>query len=258
LLKIAHRRSEASPPAHDGRVNGAADRVAASGAPRRIGAVAASRRRSSVAMPARLIGRNCHRPILALICAAAAAMALGQAIGDAPSTDEPLYVTAGLFSLIRYSLWVNPQHPPVAKALAAAPVLLAEPVLPSSVGRRYSRTFLDSLGRDEMREITLLSRLVPVLEVVITALAVYALARRLSGPPGGLLAAALWLFDPFVIGIGHIDGIDLPGTLTALALALAIVRWIEHRTWRRVAAVGRASGAARTSTMPSPRSASTG
>jgi len=198
--------------------------------------------------PAAVAGRHWHRLILAAICAAAAAMAIGQAMGDAPSTDEPLYVTAGLVSLARHSLWVNPQHPPLAKALAAVPVLLAHPKLPSSAGlrsgRRYSRRFLNALGRHEMREITVLSRLVPVFELVLTALAVYALATRLAGRRGGLVAAALWVFDPFVIGLGHVDGIDLPGTLTALALALAIVRWMEKRTRLGVLAIGVACGAA--------------
>jgi dolichyl-phosphate-mannose-protein mannosyltransferase len=189
-----------------------------------------------------------HRVILAVICSAAAAMAVGQAIGDAPSTDEPLYVTAGLVSLVRHSLWVNPQHPPLAKALAAVPVLLADPKLPSSFGlhsgRRYSRKLLNSLGRHEMQEITLLSRLVPMSELVSTALVVYALASRLGGRIGGLLAAALWVFDPFVIGLGHVDGIDLPGTLTALVLALAIARWMETRTRVGIVAIGLACGAA--------------
>ena len=78
----------------------------------------------------------------------------------------------------------------------------------------------------------------------MTGLLVFALARRLVGPSGGVFSAALWLLNPFVIGIGHLDGIDIPFTLTALTVALTLVRWLEVRTPGRLVAVGLACGAA--------------
>lgn len=74
-------------------------------------------------------------------------MATWQAIGDAPTTDEAVYVSDGLAGLVRHDLRLNPQHPPLAKALEAIPVLFAEPYLPHPFGwrmareRRYSRSF---------------------------------------------------------------------------------------------------------------------
>jgi hypothetical protein len=196
-----------------------------------------------------IVARASARAALALLCALAVGMALWQAVGDAPSTDEPLYVTDGLGALERHSLRLNPQHPPLAKALAAVPVLFAHPALPAGFDRRhgrpYSRAFLNGLFRShQLREVTLLARLVPVVELALTVLAVYALARRLAGPAGGLFAAALWALDPFVIGLGHVDGIDLPATLVALALALAVVRWLEQRTPGRLITIGAVCGAA--------------
>ena len=189
--------------------------------------------------------------ILTLLCAAAASMCLWEATQDSPTIDEPVYVTAGLTGLVRHDLRLNPQHPPLAKVLAALPVLAENPGLPGGAvwkaahHRIYARAFLEATRRHaELREITFLSRLVPILELVLTALVVYALARRLAGPAGGLFAAALWLLDPFVIGLGHLDGIDLPFTLAVLLTALATVRWLELRTLRRAALIGLACGAA--------------
>lgn len=186
-----------------------------------------------VALGARaaLLARQRSLAALVLLCAVGAGMALWQAAGDAPSTDEPLYVTDGLVALLRHDLRVNPQHPPLGKTLAAVPVLAAVHSVPEGLGRvgarAYARSLLDVLDRrHEMREVMLLARLVPVLELVIVALAVCALGRRLAGPAGGLLAAALWLLDPFVIGLGHNDGIDLPGTVTASRSAL-----LSHDGW---------------------------
>jgi hypothetical protein len=178
-------------------------------------------------------------------------MAAWQAVGDSPTIDEPVYVSAGVSALARHDLRLNPQHPPLAKALAALPVLAARPPIPSGQvwrhhrQRPYSRAFLDAArSAGKLHELTLLSRLVPIFELLLTALAVYALARRLAGPVGGLFAASMWLLDPFVLGLGHVDGIDVPFTLASLATALALVRWLEHRTLARALVVGLACAAA--------------
>jgi Dolichyl-phosphate-mannose-protein mannosyltransferase len=188
---------------------------------------------------------------LTLLCIATAAMCVWEAAADAPTIDEPVYVTAGLTALVRHDLRLNPQHPPLAKVLAALPALAARPALPGGAGWRdakhriYAKAFLQSArAHRKLRAITFLSRLVPILELLATALVVYALARRLAGPAGGVFAAGLWLLDPFVIGLGHLDGIDLPFTLAALVTSLAVVRWLEERSLWRAAVIGFACGAA--------------
>ena len=186
-----------------------------------------------------------------MLLAAIAASAVWEAAGDSATIDEPVYVTAGVTALTRHDLRLNPQHPPLAKVLAALPVLAVHPTLPRGVvwqrhhHRVYAKAFLKDSRRDgNLREVTFLSRLVPILELLTTAIVVYVLARRLAGPVGGLFAAALWLLDPFVLGLGHLDGIDLPFTLAALVFALTLVRWLESRTLARAALVGLACGAA--------------
>jgi hypothetical protein len=188
---------------------------------------------------------------LAALCAVVALAAVWQAAGDAATIDEPVYVTAGVTALRRHDLRLNPQHPPLAKVLAALPVLAAHPAMPGGAvwqrhhHRVYAKAFLKASRRSgNLREITFLSRLVPILELLATGIVVYVLARRLAGPVGGVFAAALWLLDPFVLGLGHLDDIDLPFTLAALVFALALVRWLECRTLARAALVGLACGAA--------------
>jgi Dolichyl-phosphate-mannose-protein mannosyltransferase len=200
-------------------------------------------------------GSRCARrwvpAALTLLCLGVAALALWQAARDSPTIDEPVYVTAGVTALSRHDLRLNPQHPPLGKVLAAIAVLPAEPVIPAGRvwrghhQRVYSRAFLEAARRTgKLREITFLSRLVPILELVATGLVVFAIAKRLAGPAGGVFAAALWLLDPFVLGIGHVDGIDVPFTLVVLLLALALVRWLERRTLARAVPIGLACGAA--------------
>jgi 4-amino-4-deoxy-L-arabinose transferase-like glycosyltransferase len=54
----------------------------------------------------------------------------------------------------------------------------------------------------------------------------------------------MWGLNPFVLGIGHLDGIDLPFTLATLLSVLALVRWLEERTTSRLVLLGLACGAA--------------
>ncbi len=67
----------------------------------------------------------------------------------------------------------------------------------------------------------------PLAEAVAIAFLLYALARRLFGRAGGLLAGGLWLAGPVVVGLGHLDGVDLPFTLAAVVVSLALVRVLE-------------------------------
>jgi hypothetical protein len=188
---------------------------------------------------------------LIVLCLLAAGVGVYEATADAPTIDEPVYVSAGVASLVRHDLRLNTQHPPLAKALAALPVLLALPSLPSGRlwqhhhDRPYARAFQERARvSDQLHEITLLSRIVPLLELILSGLAVFALARRLGGDAGGLLSAALWLGNPYVLGIGHVDGIDVPFALATLVVVLTLVRWLERPTGRRVALAGLACGAA--------------
>jgi hypothetical protein len=188
---------------------------------------------------------------LAVLCIVVAGITAWQAVADALTIDEPLYISVGLTALTRDDLRLNPQHPPLGKILAALPVFAANPTLPKDAGwahgkgRVYSQAFDVQARREgKLREITTLARIVPVLELVLTGLLVYALAGRLAGPVGGLFAAAMWLVDPFVIGIGHFDGIDLPFTVATLVAVLALVRWLERPGGGRAVQLGLACGAA--------------
>lgn len=209
------------------------------------------------AVEARPVPRGARRsrlPVaLTLVAMSLLAGGLGlyEAATDAPTIDEPVYVSAGLASLTRQDLRLNTQHPPLAKALAALPVLLAGP--PSPGGRVWSRAhdrpyaaaFQQQSRRDgTLRAITLLSRLVPLLELLASGVAVFALGRRLGGDRGGLFAAGLWLLNPYVVGIGHVDGIDVPAALTTLLVVLTLVRWAEAPSRRRLAILGLACAAA--------------
>ncbi len=194
--------------------------------------------------------------ILAVLAVGFVGLGLWQAWHDSPTFDEPVYVAAGLASLTRHDLRLNPEHPPLAKALAALPVLAVGPVIPHTAAwtggdeQVYSAQFLQAqLRAGTLQRVMFAARLVALAEAVAAAFVLYALARRLLSPSAGLVAGGLWLAGPLVVGLGHLDGIDLPFTLAALLVSLALVRVLElprldPRRRRRLLALGLACGLA--------------
>jgi Dolichyl-phosphate-mannose-protein mannosyltransferase len=168
---------------------------------------------------------------------------------DSATFDEPVYVSSGAVAVLHHDLADNPEHPPLFKVLAALPVLAVHPVIP--VGNwtinnehRYSARFVQAqLHAGTMHRVTFASRLVPLLESGALALALYALASLLFGVWSGVIAALLWLFDPLVLGLGHLDGVDLPFALTTVLVAWALVRWLRDRDRRSLLWLGVACGA---------------
>jgi hypothetical protein len=189
------------------------------------------------------------RWVLAALCVQFVALGLVQAWRDAPTYDESYHLAAGITGLTRHQLRITPEHPALPGLLAAVPALAAHPVIPkgrswrSGYSERYAREFVTAQSRaGKLQSVTFLGRLVPLVEGVAVALLAYTLAKRLFGRPAGLLAATVWLTLPFTLGLSHLNGVDVPFSLTTLVLALAVLRYIRGPTTRAALLVGLACG----------------
>jgi 4-amino-4-deoxy-L-arabinose transferase-like glycosyltransferase len=198
-------------------------------------------------------GRTARRrlPLLILMVLAAGFLALGlaEAHSDAPTYDEPVYVSAGLAAILHQDVTYNDEHPPLPKVLAALPVLFTHPVIPPNGAwsgndeHAYAASFTSAqLSAGDLQPVTFASRLVPLAETAGVAFVLFALALELFGPElgalAGLLAGALWLASPFVLGIGHLDGVDVPFTLAIALSCWALVRWLHRRALRALGWLG--------------------
>lgn len=172
---------------------------------------------------------------------------LVQARDDSPTYDEPVYVSAGLLALTEHDLDYNAEHPPLPKAVAAVPVLLTPYTLPpghvdgTNDERTYSAAFLQAQG-DALGAVTLASRLVPLLELVAVAILLVMLGRQLVSLAGGLVAGALWLLSPMTLGLGHLDGVDLPFAVAVCVYAGALLHARHHDDRRSTVLLGVALG----------------
>jgi 4-amino-4-deoxy-L-arabinose transferase-like glycosyltransferase len=163
--------------------------------------------------------------VLVLVSVAFLGLGLRQAWSDAPTYDEPIYISSGLVAIDAHDLRINAEHPPLYKVLAALPVLLAHPLVPPGYRRlsehSYAARFLRAQKRaGKMRSVVFLSRIVPLLEALGVGLVLFVLGEDLFGPRAGLLAGVLWLADPLTLGLAHLDGVDVP-----VALAVVLVSW---------------------------------
>jgi len=203
------------------------------------------------AVPGRRVSARQPLMVVAVVAVVFLGIGLRQAWVDAPTYDEPVYVSAGVTALVHHDLRLNPEHPPLAKVVAALPVLLAHPVVPEGAAWRhadeytYAVVFTQAQWRDgSLRRIMFLARLAPLLESVATALVLAVLATRLFGRAAGALAGALWLADPFVLGMGHLDGVDIPLALATALTSWALLEAVRSPTRRRLVALGAACAGA--------------
>jgi 4-amino-4-deoxy-L-arabinose transferase-like glycosyltransferase len=190
--------------------------------------------------------------VVLLVAAGFAAACLREAWLDSPTVDEPVYVAAGILGAVHQDLTFNEEHPPLPKVIAALPVLADRPHIPrgwSQVsGHRettYAERFIDAqIASGKLRTVTFLSRLVPILEAIAVGLVLYRLGALLYGPAAGAIAGVLWLANPLTMGLGHLDGIDLPMALATALTSLALLRWHRRRDRGSVVLAGVAAGAA--------------
>ncbi len=183
--------------------------------------------------------------VLAVLAAGFLALGLAEAWSDAATFDEPVYVSAGLAAVLHHDVTLNDEHPPLAKVLAVLPVLFAHPVVPSngrwsgndeySYGARFTAA---QLAAGKIRGVTFASRLVPLAETAGVAFVLFGVACELSGPVAGLLAGMLWLASPLVLGIGHLDGTDVPFALGTALSSWALLHWLRLRDARALAWLG--------------------
>ena len=83
-----------------------------------------------------------------------------------------------------------------------------------------------------------LSRLAPLLESVATALVLRGAATRLFGRASGVVAGALLAGRPVRLGMGHLDGVDIPVALATALTSWALLGAIRSPTRRRLVVLG--------------------
>ena len=184
-----------------------------------------------------------------LLLACHAALLLGAARRLAPTFDEPAHIAAGYAYWTRADFDLETEHPPLAKLIAALPLLALRPALPFAKAERPSDAmqagpeFLYAPGNEPDR-ILFLARLPGIALSVVLGGVLFAWARRRWGSASGLLALAVYAFEPNILAHAGLATMDFP---LAFFSALWTLAWLDedrrplsHSGTARCAALGAA------------------
>lgn len=179
-------------------------------------------------------------------------------LGDSVTFDETAHLGAGVSYLERGDFRLNPEHPPLAKMIAAAPLALM-----SRGGGDYASKAWAGPATDEWTfGFELINgpeaaparrdpaaRLIPARLAMLVlglglCLAVYAWVREMSGPDGALVALALAVTCPTILAHARLVTTDQPGALGLVATTWLFWRWTRRPGTGRAAAMGGALAAA--------------
>jgi hypothetical protein len=195
------------------------------------------------------------RLLVALLLGQMAAVMIVTAVQQTPTIDEPVYIGTAITYVEQHDLRYNPEHPPLGKLLMAAGLVLARPNLdPGFQGNQteLGRHVLYEAGNDPGR-LLFLARLPMIVLTLLFGLVVFAFARDLTNPAGGLLALTLYTFSPDIITHGSLATLDVPAAGFLLTAVWLTWRARTVRPWVNLALAGVALGSAlaiKASTLP--------
>jgi dolichyl-phosphate-mannose-protein mannosyltransferase len=160
--------------------------------------------------------------------------------------DEACHLFAGYRYWKNSDFGINPEHPPLVKLVAAAPLLrlpLLVPPLSSGslmeVGFLSGRQFLYSNNADR---ILLRSRVAVSLFTLVLAFLVFVTARRMFGLGPAFLALTLLIFEPNVLANGALVTTDMGLTCCLFSTVYAFYLYLTKPSIPRLLAVGLAAG----------------
>jgi Dolichyl-phosphate-mannose-protein mannosyltransferase/Tetratricopeptide repeat len=154
--------------------------------------------------------------------------------------DESAHIFAGTQYWKHGDFGRNPEHPPLAKLLAAIPVLSMDIKEPQPIPIPFFKAqdivngsqFLYSGDADA---ILLRGRLVIALISIALAVLVFFAAQEMFNPLAGVLALGIFSFEPILLANGALITTDMPVTLAFFAAVYTFYRYIKRPSLLRFA-----------------------
>jgi Dolichyl-phosphate-mannose-protein mannosyltransferase len=167
------------------------------------------------------------------------------------TTDEGVHLAAGYSYWRTHDFRINPEHPPLAKLVAAIPLLALRPALDiryddwkTAAEYDFGFHFLYSNDADRL---LFWSRSGMVALAAIGLIVTYCWARDLFGKAAGLAAATMYAFSPNLLAHGTLITTDVPLAVFTLLTLYLFWRGGETQSSRLDVATGLALGAAMSS-----------
>lgn len=196
--------------------------------------------------------KNPYWLIVGLIIIVHFAVSWNVSLRESAVMDELAHIPAG-YSYIKYFDYrLNPEHPPLMKALAAAPLLFGNLRFPADstawtndVNGQWTMgtQFLYGSGNDA-DWIIKWSRLLPILITLLLIFYIYLWSSELLGKRWALLPTLLFAFSPAVLAHGHYVATDVGAAFGVFVATYYLFKYLLHPSRNRLIAAGIAFGAA--------------
>jgi hypothetical protein len=198
--------------------------------------------------------------VLAFICLVSFGLMLWASRTDSAIDDELAHIPAGYGYVHNLDYRLNPEHPPLVKALAMVPVLFLNPTFPVNTAAWQTEVngqwdmgyqFLYNAGNDA-NAIIRTARIMPILLTILTIILLYFFARRLMGPWWALLPSFLFGLSPTILAHGHYVTTDVGAAFGILLGTYFFIRFIETPSTKNLWLAGIAFGIAQLTKFSTP------
>jgi hypothetical protein len=155
------------------------------------------------------------------------------------TVDEGFHITSGYEYVRTGRLHLFDEHPPVAKALFAWPLLFVPDLAPPETASDYASGNLISVAQQTtlayrpLDRVIVATRLAAVLLTFLLAASLHRCASTFAGPSAGLLALLLCTFDPNLLAHGSLATTDMGATAFSFWALWSGARWLQKPTLRR-------------------------
>lgn len=183
---------------------------------------------------------------LIVIMAASLALMINSSLRESATMDELAHIPAG-YSYLRYGDFrLNPEHPPLLKALSAFPLLFAKPNFPTDArawqsdinGQWEIGTLFIYQSGNNADLIIQLSRIAPMILTLLLIFFTWILAKKIMGDKWALIPAAFVAFSSTFLAHGHYVTTDVAAAFGIISATYFFVKAIEKDTWKNLAFAG--------------------
>ena len=165
---------------------------------------------------------------------------------DSAIMDELAHIPAG-YSYVKYLDYrLNPEHPPLLKALAGLPLLFQKINFPlesdswqKDINGQWDigTKFLYQSGNDADK-IIFLSRLAPILFTLLLIILIYFWSKELLGKTWAFLPTILTAFSPTILAHGHYVTTDVAATLGISAATYYFLKFLLQPSTKNIIIAG--------------------
>jgi predicted membrane-bound dolichyl-phosphate-mannose-protein mannosyltransferase len=167
---------------------------------------------------------------------------------ESQTWDEANHIFTGYRTWTNGDYGLNPEHPPLVKLLATAPLLGSQPQMPALEERFFKEdAFLrgkEFLYRNDADRILARTRTAAAVLTLLTALVVFFAAREMFGSGAAFVALTLVAFDPNFLAHGALVTTDVGLACFMFLSIYMFYRFVKFPSAERLIMAGVAAGLA--------------